>query len=762
MHSLRLKILLVVAMPIVLVILLLPLGKAFAATCSAADETCLRAHSVPIGTACPEKEARCIESAINNRSACSTEGGEEEFNLCVNRIKELIENPVNDVGDNGLGWLGNQVYAAIMYVVNFFLALIIGLFGWALTAIATGFDTVLQFTVVNFGETYGKYFADGVDAGWQGFRDIANIVMIAMFVYVAFNVILDIETYGLKKFGIRILMIALLINFSLFFTKAIIDISNVTAGQFAKSIKTDRDDGSKLAIGEAVIIKSGIGKTTFDASYETLENISEQTGMGPFIYTFATVIFFIIMIAIFLHGFILLITRMVVLVLLMVTSALAFTAFLIPKYGDTWWNKWWEALIKNALFAPILMLMLWASLNIMDAMYAGAGEDAAFEGFEALITNPTVSMWTPIFFILIVSGLFYGSIKVASELSMAGAGFAKSVGMKGLGFGLRAGGVGALLSGGLKLRNAGARRLGNGLSRAGFAGLGAQLNTMSEKKHISDTAAGKASSKRLGLSFGADQSKAIADHMAGIEKAKAEEEMKTKQTQQLKSLEKGEQNATKIRDKARKEKEAALGSNVTKAFRDDLSKAMAQRDEVEANLETKVARQAPLKSQLGEMQQDFNDNEGSMGETEKQQKLQRINELSTTIGAMDTSIDELKMALRNKSAEVTDSEKIVRGHEGRISKPFDEKIAKADKLLTKIQSKTEKTKKSNYIKEGAKEIAKENIDRRFVLGLDGGASVKEMAKKKVGESDADRISAAIAKASKKDDSPAPEPKKKES
>jgi len=129
------------------------------------------------------------------------------------------------------------------------------------------------------------------------------------------------------------------------------------------------------------------------------------------------------------------VTRIVVLILLMVTSALAFSAHLVPKYGNGWWDKWWGALIKNALFAPLFMMFLWAVLKITEGLSGTEGG-----GISEIASSGSIG--DSFFKLLIIMGLLYGATSIANELSTLGGSYAKKIGIKGFSGGLRALGVG--------------------------------------------------------------------------------------------------------------------------------------------------------------------------------------------------------------------------------------------------------------------------------------------------------------------------------
>lgn len=378
----------------------------------------------------PTRIGECKDYA--NRAACQTANGGSP---CV--TKDQADRAERGSSTDESSWwdIGGHLKDFANWLIGKVLAVFIAIAGGLLALVGIGFDKILDLTVVNFGSTF-KLMEGGVNAAWAGFRDIANILMIAMFVFVAFAVILNSQTYGLKQFGVRILIVAVLINFSLFFTKAIVDVSNVTAAQFRKSIEVKSSDGNDAGISAAFMKHSGLSTAAYVDASERIKNIAKTDWGNAFLYTFTTVIFYSALLMVLLYGLILLVTRMVVLIVLMVTSAAAFTAYMVPK-GQQWWDKWWDALIRNALFAPLFMMMLWATVNIVKNL----GDQAL--SFENLAKD--ASSWTPVLNMMIIVGLLYASTKVSSELSTLGGNFAKKWSAKGFSTALRATGFGGAL-----------------------------------------------------------------------------------------------------------------------------------------------------------------------------------------------------------------------------------------------------------------------------------------------------------------------------
>jgi hypothetical protein len=92
------------------------------------------------------------------------------------------------------------------------------------------------------------YAQSFLSVGWTAVRDIANIAFIFILLYLAFVIILQAETSGTMRTLAMVIIMALLINFSFFITRVVIDGGNVLAVQFynqinAPSLETTASQG---------------------------------------------------------------------------------------------------------------------------------------------------------------------------------------------------------------------------------------------------------------------------------------------------------------------------------------------------------------------------------------------------------------------------------------------------------------------------------------------------------------------------------------
>src|SRR3989344_5248761 len=314
---------------------------------------------------------------------------------------------------------------------------LIAVTAWLLAAVGLLFNLLVDHTIIAFGYLFNSTVQGAIGTAWSAFRDVANIVIIGMFVFIAINMILGVKEFGEKKKVAQVLIIAVLLNFSLLFTKVIIDASNFTAVQFYKMSQLSggaesaadfgfNDKFPKKGISGQFIDLLGLGSLSevsnalSSASYGNAKNqYATANGWMALLHGLVSATLLLVAALVLLYGCILLVTRAVLLIILMATSALAFASWLIPHHFiEQGWDTWRRALLKAAFFAPILMAMLWATLLVAQAIKPKEG------ALGHLIANPTGALDLNVLFsYLIVIGLLYASFRAAGDLSEGISGF---------------------------------------------------------------------------------------------------------------------------------------------------------------------------------------------------------------------------------------------------------------------------------------------------------------------------------------------------
>lgn len=335
--------------------------------------------------------------------------GQERQDSTIQNVAPSTESESNIVEGSAelLGWDDDLLKKVRSYISinNFVVTSFMGISGAA-------FDFVLNFAIGEIGGqggTYEQYFSEGVEVLWKIFRDIGNILIIFSLLYLAIRTIIEGNGFADRKTLTRILIAAVFINFSLFFTKIIFDVSNRVAVEIYQSIGGDltasgQGQGLAADIANSFNLKEQLTSPSWGDNVPIIGQIKGAwgwagdiiSGNGNKLDDIAVELLAAAMVAlmaitigvIFLIGSIMLVYRTLVFILLMATSALGLAGSLIP-YLRPYLGFWWRNVWKHAVALPAFVLMFYVSflfikgtfINEMQGALVGvtSGNSQAFE-----------------------------------------------------------------------------------------------------------------------------------------------------------------------------------------------------------------------------------------------------------------------------------------------------------------------------------------------------------------------------------------------
>jgi len=249
-----------------------------------------------------------------------------------------------------------------------------------------------------------------IEIGWNISRDVANIFFILILLAIAIATIFRVQNYNVKSLLPKLIIIALLINFSLAIGYMVVDFTNVLASQFHSAVITPY--GSWVnGILEGTRAQSSTGYQDLPADTAAQEadffaNInnrmqnmfSQITGIGSLITFFsalndihdansldesitsakkvwANTILLSILVFVLLAAAIMLLIRLAVLMILLILSPLAFMFYILPDTRGIW-TKWWNAFLSHAFFLPAFLFLLYFAISFPIGMgqYTGQGD----------------------------------------------------------------------------------------------------------------------------------------------------------------------------------------------------------------------------------------------------------------------------------------------------------------------------------------------------------------------------------------------------
>ncbi len=298
-----------------------------------------------------------------------------------------VEEPACGIGVRFLGGTESSVAGCIAQIIYFLVYQPVMFF---LTLAGNLLDYALDFTTDRVSYTA----SDFVDEGWKVTRDIANIFFILVLLYTGISTVLDIGHFDWKRMIGKIILVALLINFSLFFTKVIIDSSNILARVFYNGITVVDDKGQDAALSRysqrksisvAISDQLKIEKLASGWTDGTLKiinlkgEVTTLNGSGYAAMYILMLLGSIVAGAVALWTFFivafLLIGRVVGLWIAMIMAPIAFISHILPHGLDIpglGWKKWWGDLLGLCFLAPIFFFFLYLIVKFLQTEWLTA------------------------------------------------------------------------------------------------------------------------------------------------------------------------------------------------------------------------------------------------------------------------------------------------------------------------------------------------------------------------------------------------------
>lgn len=242
---------------------------------------------------------------------------------------------------------------------------------------------------------------------------LCNLLAVIGFLIIIFANLLRIELnqYAIKTMLPRLLLALVLMNFSLFITKVIVDLGNVFTKE-AISIASKISDGQYQPIFDPAqttttvggIIGTGAVSGFIGLSYisSILSFLSPSTPLAIIIFI---LVILLVPILIFLGiAFFMIIRNMVIWALAMV-APLAFIFMVLP-FTQSYYKRWWSELACWTFKAPAIALLIGLSEVIVMLMLSGSSTSAVSLGSSLVNDASNVQWLIPFFGFAFLAGAF--------------------------------------------------------------------------------------------------------------------------------------------------------------------------------------------------------------------------------------------------------------------------------------------------------------------------------------------------------------------
>jgi hypothetical protein len=281
-------------------------------------------------------------------------------------------------------------------------------------------------------------YTPAIGTAWRTIRDFSSIFIIFLLLYASIVMILGVQSGpSFGKLLKNIIIAGLLINFSLFMTKFVIDTSNIvslsfynaiapgvsstnnaTGGATANMISNAFNDGglSNVFMQKLDVQRftgSAIGSAVGSTSLASDPNKNRTITMA---YAGGTVLMFTAAFS-FLFAAVAFAVRLGVLILLMAFSPIYFIGMIIPKTQE--YSKiWLDTLLAMCIFMPVYLLLMYVAVSVINDPhffdFAGLNSTAKISG-TVVNTQLVGIVLQYIIAFLFINAPMVAAIKIGSE-----------------------------------------------------------------------------------------------------------------------------------------------------------------------------------------------------------------------------------------------------------------------------------------------------------------------------------------------------------
>lgn len=368
-----------------------------------------------------------------------------------------------------LSGIGGMIFKALYAIPGRILLFIVNSFytfaGMIVFIAGLSLNVVLQLTVTN-----AEFLIPPVVENiWVIFRDLGNVALVFVLLFAGIQTMLGNGGSKVKTVIIQVFIVAITINFSLFATRAVIDVSNILSlGVYNQIIKTDFSNGTKniaevakagsykdflnptaiinqnmadlsTVLGggiagkyiEALNVAKVVSDPGLSNEFTKSKNLVEVAGdiqvdqfeeISLFARSlFNTILLLFAAMLLFLTA-ILFIMRFVTIIYLLIFSPIALVSIILPQLGSI--KTTWLKMMKGVfMFPPVFFLFLFISLKVIDKLNLSA-DSGAFSNVTELNQYATALLgatFGQLFLTTALSGFFLGiPILAATAFSFFG------------------------------------------------------------------------------------------------------------------------------------------------------------------------------------------------------------------------------------------------------------------------------------------------------------------------------------------------------
>lgn len=251
-------------------------------------------------------------------------------------------------------------------------------------------------------------------SGWNWVKTLCNTIIVILLLFIAFGTILRVESYNYKYLLVKLIVVAILVNFSGVIAGIVLDFTHIIMGIFSDQITNI----GKSIEANSKLLQEFTGTTDLSDISAVTENLGENMtrtiSRVNVNLILASVLMFILGITV-LAVALFLIVRTVSLWLLFTLSPLALALYVLPHTRAAS-LKWWDAFLRYGFAGPLLFFFLYLTVFISGNL--NVPSEPTIAGPDSFVLFSNSGSFLDYLFLVV---LLWASIFLSRSLSIAGA-----------------------------------------------------------------------------------------------------------------------------------------------------------------------------------------------------------------------------------------------------------------------------------------------------------------------------------------------------
>ena len=325
----------------------------------------------------------------------------------------MLPQTVNAEDSSTLSTIGNVAWNTVKAIVNAPILIAVGTIAVLITVLFGSLNTIIIGALVNLTKYNNFINEPSITATWVVVRDLCNMFFILILLVIAFATILRLPNYEWKKLLPKLLIMAVLINFSKTICGLIIDFSQVIMMTF---VNAWGGAGNFVSMLNMAKFFAGVTTKGFTSPDWSVLNVVAGMLIGIMFLVISGIVL-LVALAVFLM-------RVIMLWIYIVLSPLAFLAAAFPagqKYATQWWTEFTKYIINGPVLAFFIWLALITSKQITDSESLVFNNPANTDQCFSIIQGMCMNNFMP--FILSI-GMLLGGLMITHEIGGVGSGMA--------------------------------------------------------------------------------------------------------------------------------------------------------------------------------------------------------------------------------------------------------------------------------------------------------------------------------------------------